>query len=372
MGRLGLSPLESLDNTDLKKPQEVLEEQKKNDPLGTERNGFLKTISENLIAIATTLGAPIKEKSSFDKSKEKTNIPSLDGAKDSEPKEGDTRQNPTTGKNEEFRGGKWVPDLSDSETKEEEKREQEEREERKGIFKFLTGGGLLTGLAGIFGGLNKGEKKETLFDKLKKGALGLLSTAGGFISNLLSPITNGISSLVGMLTGSGIGGLLKAGFEALVSSGALSTILTGAGMAWGLSEIHKNVEGTNKDSRVRNDVDPNSLKSSKDMSFIERAYYGSKDFQNIITKKNMNAYSSKDFVSEYAVDRGIKTTGMNLLSGMAFNGAIGRAGAKIVANTVGKIPIVGKTLAAPMGLASKIGSKLPEGANIFKNTASKL
>ena len=93
----------------------------------------------------------------------------------------------------------------------------------------------------IIGHSRQFEEMLTIYkdvDKLKKGALGFLSTAGNFIGNLLSPITNGISSLIGMLTGSGITGLIKAGFEGLVSSGALSTILAGAGITWGLSKIH--------------------------------------------------------------------------------------------------------------------------------------
>ena len=352
---------------------ETIKDAEKTDPLGAKRNSILNTILDTVKSIAQHNGIELPEKNSFDKAKENTNIPSNENKSNENagPKEGDKRQNPTTGKNEEYRGGKWVSDLSDKETNDKENEEKKEKNLRTRFYNFFLGGGLLTGLGKIFG-INKEEKKETIFDKLKKGALGFLSTAGNFIGNLLSPITNGISSLIGMLTGSGITGLIKAGFEGLVSSGALSTILAGAGITWGLSKIHDKVEGSDKDSRVRNDIDPNTLKKSKDMSFFERAYYGAKDTQNIITRKNMNAYSSKDFVSDYAIDRGIKTTGINLLSGMAFGGSIGKAGAKIVSNTIGKVPVIGKALSSPIGLASKIGSKLPEGTNIFKNAASKI
>ena len=352
---------------------ETIKDAEKTDPLGAKRNSILNTILDTVKSIAQHNGIELPEKNSFDKAKENTNIPSNENKSNENagPKEGDKRQNPITEKNEEYRGGKWVPDLSDKETNDKEKEEKEEKNLKTRFYNFFLGGGLLTGLGKIFG-INKEEKKETIFDKLKKGALGFLSTAGNFIGNLLSPITNGISSLIGMLTGSGITGLIKAGFEGLVSSGALSTILAGAGITWGLSKIHDKVEGSDKDSRVRSDIDPNTLKKSKDMSFFERAYYGAKDTQNIITRKNMNAYSSKDFVSDYAIDRGIKTTGINLLSGMAFGGSIGKAGAKIVSNTIGKVPVIGKALSSPIGLASKIGSKLPEGTNIFKNAASKI
>ena len=353
-----------------------MEQDKEDHPLDDKRNTILENILTPVKAIAQHLGVNLPEKNSFDKAKESTKIPSEESksSENSGPKEGDTRQNPTTGENEEFRGGKWVPDLSDKETKDKKNEEKEEKNLRTRFYNFFLGGGLLTSLKGIFG-INKEEKKETIFDKLKKLLGGAASAIGGF----LSPITSAISGLLGNIAGgglsgllSGIGGAITKGLGEFITGGGLATALSAVGLGWLFNKAHDKLEGTDKDSRVRKGIDLSTLKSSKDMNPLERAYYGSKDVENVIRNRNMLAYDKDDFVSDYAVDRGIKTTGFNLVSGMAFGGKIGSIGAKVVGGTVGNIPIVGKALAAPMKYASKLGSNLPKVSELVKKGATKL
>ena len=127
-------------------------------------------------------------------------------------------------------------------------RKSKKRTEKILLFLYLRG--LFACLGRLVGFGKRDKKKETLCDKLKDGDLSLLGTAGKFIDGLLTPITNGIPSLVRMLTGSGISELLKARFEGFISSGTLITILVGAGFTWGLSKIHESVEGVNSGREV--------------------------------------------------------------------------------------------------------------------------
>ena len=211
--RLGLENLTKIDNSGIKKPEEILEDQKKNDPLGVERNSLLKDVYELLLARNNHDNIPTEDKSSFDEAN--TNIPSKDGSKNSSdgPKEGDKRQNPNTGENEEFRGGKWVLDLSDQQTKESQREKKKEKEQKGKLYNFFLGGGLLTGLAKIFGiSKSKDEKKNTIFDKIK-----------GF----LSPIMNPINSVIGSIS-KGFSGFLTTASPIISAIGSgVSTIASG-------------------------------------------------------------------------------------------------------------------------------------------------
>ena len=125
--------------------------------------GEVKNLVEK---IAIKYNIKIDEKTSADRAKENTLIPSMQGtnSNQSELSIGKKERGDDGILYEIMENGDRKPDLSDEQTKKILEKKKEEEERQKGIFNFLTGGGLLTGLAGIFGGLNKtSEKKETIF-----------------------------------------------------------------------------------------------------------------------------------------------------------------------------------------------------------------
>lgn len=364
-------------NNTLANINKKLEEERKNNPLDNERNTFLGKIVNLMEKIAIKNNIDVKTESAWDKvNKNSTNKPSTEGNNDNSSQSiiGTKERGEDGILYEIMENGDRKPDMSDEQTKKIISERESQKEESRSLFKYITGGGLLAGFSKIFG-IKKEEKKETIFDKLKKLLGGAASAIGGF----LSPITSAISGLLGNLAGgglsgllSGIGGTITKGLGEFITGGGLATALSAVGLGWLFNKAHDKLEGTDKDSRVRKGIDLSTLKSSKDMNPLERAYYGSKDVENVIRNRNMLAYGKDDFVSDYAVDREIKTTGFNLVSGMAFGGKIGSIGAKVVGGTVGNIPIIGKALAAPMKYASKLGSNLPKVSELVKKGATKL
>lgn len=131
---------------------------------------------------------------------------------------------------EMMENGNSKSDMSDEQSKKIIEERENQKKEQKKFFSFFNGGDYLLFLVNLLGFSKKDEKKKILFDILKNDDLGLLSTAGKFICGLLARITNGISSIEGKITGSGISGL----FKGLISSGTLSTIFAGACFTLGL------------------------------------------------------------------------------------------------------------------------------------------
>ena len=362
--RLGLENLTKIDNEGIKKPEEILEDQKKNDPLGVERNSLLKDVYDLLLARNNHDNIPTEDKTSFDKAKEKTNIPSMDGSKASSdgPKEGDKRQNPNTGENEEFRGGKWVLDLSDQETKEAQKEKQEEKEQRGKLYNFFLGGGLLTGLGKIFGTLGKdGEKKQTIFDKIKGFLGGALGAAKNFLGGIFGPIT----SFFGSLGGVGLGSLIAEGVKAFISNGGLTTILAAYGINKVLDNAADKAAGTGYDSGMYKGADSEARKEEvKKAGWLERKKLGLDYLENKYWRhRDTTTYEKGEYVTEYESNRIGKRAIKNAIS--SFNPALSATTGVVLSKTVGKIPFVGKLATGvldPVGSISRgvsaVGTKL--------------
>ena len=362
--RLGLENLTKIDNEKIKKPEEILEDQKKNDPLGVERNSLLKDVYDLLLARNNHDNIPTEDKTSFDKAKEKTNIPSMDGSKASSdgPKEGDKRQNPNTGENEEFRGGKWVLDLSDQETKEALKEKQEEKEQRGKLYNFFLGGGLLTGLGKIFGTLGKdGEKKQTIFDKIKGFLGGALGAAKNFLGGIFGPI----SSFFGSLSGVGLGSLIAEGVKAFISNGGLTTILAAYGINKVLDNAADKAAGTGYDSGMYKGANSEARKEEvKKAGWLERKKLGLDYLENKYWRhRDTTTYEKGEYVTEYESNRIGKRAIKNAIS--SFNPTLSATTGVVLSKTVGKIPFVGKLATGvldPVGSISRgvsaVGTKL--------------
>ena len=261
-----------------------IEQDKNEHPLDDKRNTILENILTPVKAIAQHLGVNLPEKNSFDKAKENTKIPSKESkqTEDTGPKEGAKRQNPTTGENEEYRGGKWVPDLSDQETKDKKNEEKEEKNLRTRFYNFFLGGGLFTSLRGIFG-INKEEKKETIFDKIKN----LIPAIMGGFSSIGKMLSEGLSSVAGAL-GPILGGAAKT--VGSIATGAVNNIGgIGAGIGLGgtllsgLSALSK--YGKDGLPAVLSHLwDASDEKEAKLLGY-DRVHYGKDEYQTNYTAK---------------------------------------------------------------------------------------
>ena len=362
--RLGLENLTKIDNEGIKKPEEILEDQKKNDPLGVERNSLLRDVYDLLLARNNHDNIPTEEKTSFDKAKEKTNTPSTDGSKASSdgPNEGQKRQNPNTGENEEFRGGKWVLDLSDQETKKAQEEKKEEKEQRGKLYNFFLGGGLLTGLGKIFGTLGKdGEKKQTIFDKIKGFLGGALGAAKNFLGGIFGPI----SSFFGSLGGVGLGSLIAEGVKAFISNGGLTTILAAYGINKVLDNAADKAAGTGYDSGMYKGADSEARKEEvKKAGWLERKKLGLDYLENKYWRhRDTTTYEKGEYVTEYESNRIGKRAIKNAIS--SFNPVLSATTGVVLSKTIGKIPFVGKLATGvldPVGSISRgvsaVGTKL--------------
>ncbi len=298
--RLGLKNLTKIDNEGIKKPEEILEDQKKNDPLGVERNSLLKDVYNLLLARNNHDNIPTEDKTSFDKAKEKTNTPSTEGSKASSdgPKEGQKRQNPITKENEEFRNGRWVLDLSNSETKEIQKEKKEEKEQRGKLYNFFLGGGLLTGLGKIFGTIGKdGEKKETIFDKLKNFFLPIT----GAIGSILGPITKGIPGIISTI--GSIASTIGSGITSIATKfEALTPIIGLGGTAISFLESVKKHGKEGLLSVLKHTFDWSDETEANALGY-DRVHYGEDEWQEDYTVKR----TFKGTLRKFALTKAIPT-----------------------------------------------------------------
>ena len=375
MKRLGMSKNDSWENgkenaEEKQNPKDKLKEDRDLHPLDSERNTLLGTIVDFVKKIGLKIGANIEDKSSWDEANESNGIPSKESKKsDNNDTSGGVGRKP----GEKYRdsdgilyevmeNGDIKPDMSDEQTKKIIEERDKEKQEKSSFFtsitSFLTGGGLFAGISKLLGIGNKEEKKVSIFDKLK----GLLGGAASAIGNITGIFKNGLG---------GLGSIVAKGIGDFIAGGGLKTALIAAGLGWLFTRIGKETEGTDKDYRVRKDQDPNELKSFKDMNPLEKIGFGMRNAENLLTNKNMTAYSKDDFVSSYTLDRAKGTMATNILTGAAFNGGLGKAGAAIAKNTIGRIPVVGKVFSAPLELSSKLGSALPKVKQSIATAAKK-
>ena len=149
-----------------------------------------------------------------------------------QPKNGDTRTNPSTGASEIYSNGRWVEDEESTATNQ----AQKDKKERSGFMGTVKGFGTgITSIAnnmtslvkGIFG---KKEKKKSLLDSLMDGAKNLLFGSGdgtnGLLGGLFSFFTGATSGkgIIGTLLGKfNLGTAIKAG----LGIGAIVAGLTG-------------------------------------------------------------------------------------------------------------------------------------------------
>ena len=357
-------------NNTLANINKKLEEERKNNPLDNERNTFLGKIVNLMEKIAIKNNINVESESAWDKANtSNTNKPSTEGNNDNSSQSiiGTKERGEDGILYEIMENGDRKPDMSDEQTKKIISERERQKEESHSLFKYFTGGGLLAGLSKIFG-IKKEEKKETIFDKLK----GLLGGAASAIGKFLSPLASTIGNIASVFGSglSGLGSVIAKGIGEFITGGGLKTALVAAGLGWLFTKVGEKTEGTDKDYRMRNDQDPNELKKFKDMNLLEKIGFGMRNAENILTRKNMMAYSKDDFVSSYTLDRAKNAMLTNVLTGAAFNGGLGKAGAAIAKNTIGKIPIVGSTFSTPLELTSKLGGILPKAGNIASNFAN--
>ena len=339
---------------------EKIKEDEKNHPLDSQRNTLLGNIVDLVKKIAIKNNIDVDTKTSADRAKENTLIPSTQGSTDNNESQaviGKTERAPDGILYEIMENGDRKPVLSDEQTKSIlDKKKEEERQ--KSIADAVAGGGLLTGLAGIFGGLNKnGEKKETIFDKLKGFLGGALGAAKDFLGGIFSPITN----LVGTLTGSSLGTIISEGIKGFFTGGGFKTALVGVGLGWLLKKEGENAAGSGTDSGMYEGKDPEERKKEvANMGIIQKIGLGVDSFENKLRGRDTRTYKKDDFVTEYESSRFGKQAVKNTFLSLA-NPKLATATAKVVNNTIGKIPIVGKTFSAvlnPAGALAKDGEEL--------------
>ena len=381
MKRLGMSKNDSWENgkenaEEKQNPKDRLKEDRELHPLDSERNTLLGTIVDFVKKIGLKIGANIEDKSSWDEANESNGIPSKESKKsDNNDTSGGVGRKP----GEKYRdsdgilyevmeNGDTKPDMSDEQTKKIIEERKEEKEERKSFFSIFTSGAFFTSFGKLLGIGKKEEKKVSIFDRLK----GLLGGAASAIGKFLSPLASTIGNIASVFGSglSGLGSVIAKGIGEFITGGGLKTALVAAGLGWLFTKVGEKTEGTDKDYRMRNDQDPNELKKFKDMNLLEKIGFGMRNTENILTQKNMMAYSKDDFVSSYTLDRAKNAMLTNVLTGAAFNGGLGKAGAAIAKNTIGRIPIVGSTFSTPLELTSKLGGILPKAGNIASNFAN--
>lgn len=336
----------------------LLKDQEKDSPIDAKRNDLLSSILNVASGIARHIGVGDHEipKNSggnkFTSGVPGVSVPSMRQAGTSvneggEAPEGTIKTEFVDGEPVQFiyRSGQWEKNMADSGTKTAVENAEEDRKTRNSFYNAWVGGGILGSLKGLFGS-NDGEKKETLWDKIK-------GFFGGAFNTVVNTVNGAVPSLAALIPG----------------------IVTSAISAFVLSKYGEKSAGTDKDSGMNADTDPEERKKEVEgwtgiWGLIKKSGLGIDAIENTIRGRKTTTYDSDDFVTPYMTDRYTGRMVKNVILGM--NPKMANAATKVASNTIGKIPIVGKALSGGLNLSTKastIATKLGAG---IKNVSSKV
>lgn len=340
----------------------LLKDQEKDSPIDAKRNSLLTSILNVASGIARHIGVSDHEIPK-DKGGSKVtsgvpgvSVPSMKQSGKSvneggEAPEGTIKTEFVDGKPVQFiyRSGQWTENMADSGTKNAIEDAKEDRATRNSFYNAWVGGGILNSLKGLFGSDKDGEKKETLWDKIK-----------GFFGNAFNTISSTVSSAVPAL------------------ATILPGIITSAISAFAISKYGEKSAGTDKDSGMNADTDPEERKKEVESwtgikGFIKKTGLGFDAIENTIRGRKTTTYDSDDFVTPYMTDRYTGRMAKNVILGL--NPKMANAATKVASNTIGRIPVVGKLLSGGLNLSTKastIATKLGTGIKNLKNVPGKI
>ena len=337
----------------------LLEEQQEDNPIDTERNNILYSIRDLIAGLAKKSGvtdSDVPDSNDGDNSSSPSasvpgsNTPSMEQS-GAEANDGGEVPEGTikTVFNAEgqaiqkiYRNGQWNDNMSDAGTKEAVTNNEEDRKTRNAFYNSWVGGGILNGLKSLFGNKGDGEKKETLWDKIK-GFLFGGDSGGGLVSILKSVLP----------------GILGAGLAGVV-----------------LNNVGNSAAGTGKDSGMNADTDPEERRKEVESwsgvsGFFKKTALGVDAIENTARGRDTTTYSSDDYVSPYMTERYGSRVIKNAV--LDLNPKIASVSSKVASNTVGKIPIVGKALSGGLNItdnATKIATKAKNlGTKVFSGIA---
>lgn len=334
----------------------LLREQEEASPIDTKRNNLLTDIRELVAGIAKKSGVPATNTSSptpLSDSGMPLSLPPHNAnpnfednppeAEDGAVKSGEYNGKPIQLVYRESER-KWVPNMNDADTKRVVDADEADNKTRNKFYNTFVGGGLLASLKGLFNP-KEDEGKGTLWDKIKSmfggtgGILGkILLAVGGlklfFSTDLPQILTKALTEAIPKILES-IKNLFKNGTD--------------------------NTAGSQYDPEMRSGSDAEARKEEVKgwtgvKGFFKKTKLLADSIENRLTGKDMTTYAEDDFVTENTSDRYLGRIGKNALIGM--NPKLAGRAAKFAKNTIGKIPVVGKVLAAPLNIASKLPNNL--------------
>ena len=342
----------------------LLKEQEKADPMGAHLNNSVDSIKDLLAGIAKKIGVtgkdvPSNEPGASDENEsintaqnivEKVLSTSSDDTKTKEkkdePNEGDERTEFKDGNPIKFvfNKGKWVHDTNDPATSKYTEDQENDRELRNKFYGMFVSGGLLNSLKGLFSKKSDDEDKKSgsILDTIASlfGGDGESSGVGGVLKNLLSKILPVVGGIAG---------------------------------AYVISKVGENTAGTGKDSGMYAGADAEQRKAEvKDKNIVSKFGLGLDSLENSIRGRDTTTYEKDDFTSQYFSESSAERMGKNFI--LSFDPKYAERANKIIKNTIGKVPVVGKVAAAPFSASTKIqstASKLKDfGTKVAQNTSS--
>lgn len=353
----------------------LLKDQEKDSPIDAKRNSLLTSILNVASGIARHIGVSDHEIPK-DKGGSKVtsgvpgvSVPSMKKTGKSvneggEAPEGTIKTEFVDGKPVQFiyRSGQWTENMADSGTKNAVEDAKEDRATRNSFYNAWVGGGILNSLKGLFGSDKDGEKKETLWDKIKGFFGGLFGESGIF------------GKIFGALGGAGgIGSVLSAILPGILGAGAAGLIL---------NKVGESAAGTSKDSGMNSETDPEARKKEVEgwtgiSGFFKKFGLGADAVENTIRGRDTTTYDPDDYVTPYMTDRYTGRMAKNVILGL--NPKMANAATKVASNTVGRIPVVGKALSGGLNLstkastiATKLGTGIKSGIKNLKNLPNKI
>lgn len=269
--------------------------------------------------------------------------------------------------------GELVINLADAATKAAYTAKTKFNTLREKFFSMFVTGGILGKIKELFGGNKKDgeEKKESLFSKL----LSIPSTIGSIFSSVGSGILEKVTGFFGSGLMSTIGTAVKGIGTELIKN--FPSILSSALVILGLKTAGEKTAGTDYDSSMRSDIDPETRKQEiANMNLYQKSMQGLDAAEIALKGKKMTTYSSSDHVTEFTSSRFTKRLASNAL--MSFNPSVAKAGV-VVGNAISKIPVVGNvvgkaisTTSNASGIISKAGKVLSGGYKaVIKEGAEK-
>ena len=327
----------------------LLKEQQRTNPIDAERNSLLHSILNVAIGIARHSGVSDSEipKSNYSAGSysgiRALSAPSISMRRssgsvndDGEAPEGTIKTIFEEGQPIQmvYHNGQWEHHMADSDTKRAVENSEEDRRIRNSFYNSWVNGGILDKFKGLFGSNKNEEKKETLWDKIKKIFSGGIGILGKLLPVILGALGIGIVGSVGSKSA-----------------------------------------GTGKDSGMNADTDPEARKEEVEgwsgiSGLLKKGKLGIDSIENTIRGRNTTSYDSDDFVSEYATDSYATRMLKNAVIGL--DPKMAETATKVTSKTIGKVPIVGKLLSGGLNFSTKAATNLTKLGKGASNIVEKI